>query len=432
MTRRRAPFALLSFIAAATLVATRAQAGTVTTETQGARSVRVFTPTKPASPLPMVVMLHGCTQDPNGFADATGMDAVAEENGFVVVYPEQPASVTPTKCWQWWETANQARDAGEPKQLADAISAIAAAKGVDAQRVYVAGLSAGGAMTTILGATYPDRVAAIGVVAGLEYKATTSFGGVLEASSKGGPDPNVQADAAIAAMGVGARAMPAIVFQGTNDSVVAKVNGEQVAAMWLGVAARALGAGAIDSPTPTSVTDGYPFTWSPHVVKAKAGASVVELYMIDGLGHAWPGGKAGGSYSDPKGPKASRALWKFFAGRTVAAPLDVAPPTPPAPGSSSSSSSSGGSTSGGSSSGGSSGSNEAPAPNTDDAPASTSDSGGCGVAARSNSGAGGLSALCLLALLAWRRRERTREQSTAMEFRACSCTSRRGARRTRR
>jgi poly(hydroxyalkanoate) depolymerase family esterase len=319
-------------------------------------------------------MLHGCTQDPNAFADAAEMDAIAEENGFVVIYPEQPASVTPTKCWQWWDTAHQSRDGGEPKELADATAAIGAAKGVDPQHVYVAGISAGGAMTSILGATYPDRFAAIGVVAGLEYKATTNFGGVLQASSQGGPDPATQADVMRAAMGTRARPVPAIVFQGTSDSVVAKVNGEQVAASWLGVGVRELGAQAIESPASTSVTDGYPFTWSPHVVKSKNGASIVELYMIDGLGHAWPGGKAGGSYSDPKGPKASRALWGFFKGRTIAAPLDVPAPKPPTVGASSSSS--GGTTS--SSSGGSSGDPTGTSPN-DDSSSTASDTGGCAV-----------------------------------------------------
>lgn len=394
-----AALALLSSVVAFPSVAHAA----VTTETHGPRSVRVFVPSKPTSPLSMVVMLHGCTQEPNGFADATQMDAVAEEKGFVAIYPEQPSSVTPTKCWQWWEPAHQARDGGEPKELADAVSAIAAAKGVDAQRVYVAGISAGGAMTTILGATYPDRFAAVGVVAGLEYKATTSFGGVLEASSKGGPDPSVQADLVYTGMGTRGRAVPAIVFHGTVDSVVAKVNGDQVAAMWLGVATRGLGPTAVAAGTPVSATAGYPFTWTPHVVKAK-GSSVVEHYVIEGLGHAWPGGKAGGSYSDAKGPNASQLIWAFFSGRTIAAPIDVAPPAPPT--SSSSSSSSGGATS---SSGGATSSGD-PAPEepvgSSGSSASTSE-GGCVVSRSSSSSSGPIAALALaIGVLVSRRRAR--------------------------
>lgn len=313
--------AALAIFAAATTSA----AGTVSSETHGTRTVRLFVPSKPASPLPMIVMLHGCTQDPAAFADATRMDDVAEENGFVVLYPEQPSSATPTRCWQWWDAAHQARAAGEPKELADLAKEVASARGVDAERIYVAGISAGGAMSVVLGATYPDRFTAIGVVAGLEYQAATSFGGVLGASSKGGPDPTKQGDLVFASMGARARVVPTLVMQGTADGVVAAVNGDQVAAQWRRVAARALGDDAIETTAPTTAEAGYPFTRTLHRNKAN-GASIVELFSVDGLGHAWPGGKSGGSYADPKGPDASRTLWSFFRGRTLSAPLDVGAP----------------------------------------------------------------------------------------------------------
>lgn len=385
------PFLLvLRFLCASVVISISltATAGTVTTETHGPRNVRVFVPAKPASPTPMILMLHGCTQDAASFADGTQMDAIAEENGFVVAYAEQPSSVTPTKCWQWWDTAHQSRDAGEPKELADAAAAIASAKGVDPDRVYVAGISAGGAMSTVMGATYPDRFAAVGVVAGLEYKATTSFGGVLSASSQGGPDPSTQGDLIFTGMAARARAVPAIVFQGTADSVVAKVNGDQVTAQWRRVAVRALGDAAVETSASASATAGYPFTWTPHVQKSN-GASIVEYYLVEDLGHAWPGGKNGGSYTDPKGPNASALLWSFFKGRKVSAPLDVAPPKAPT-----ASSSSGGTTSSSSSGGSSSGDPTVPPSSAESG--TTSEADGCAVAGGGGGSESGSSAIVVV------------------------------------
>jgi poly(hydroxyalkanoate) depolymerase family esterase len=308
-----------------------ASAGTVTVEQHFGRSVRVFVPTTPASPTPLVVMLHGCTQTAEGFADATQMDAIAETSGFVVAYPEQSSDTIATKCFRWYEPAHQARDAGEPKELADTTQAIAAAHGVDPERVYVAGLSAGAAMSVVLGATYPDRFTAIGVVAGIEYRGASSLSEAFTTSSNGGPDPDAQGVLAHAQMGARARAVPVFVVHGTADSVVAKVNGDQVTAQWLKTNTLVLGAGAIDPVVSQSGTAGYPFTRLVHKSKAN-GASVLEQYVVEGLGHAWPGGKGGGSYSDASGPNASALVWAFFKGRTRSAPLDVPPPVTPPPG----------------------------------------------------------------------------------------------------
>lgn len=301
-----------------------ASAGTVTVETHGGRSVRMFVPTKPASPASLVVMLHGCAQTGEQFADATQMDALAETEGFVVAYPEQSAQTISTKCFRWYEPAHQARDVGEPKDLADGTIEIVAAHGVDAERVYVAGISAGAAMAVILGATYPDRFTAIGVVAGIEYKGATSIGDAFTTTMSGGPSPDAQGALAFAAMGARARAVPTFVVHGTSDGIVAKVNGDQVAAQWLKTNTLVLGAGTIDPVAALTGNAGYPFT--RFVYRATGnGASVVEHYVVDGLGHAWPGGKDGGSYSDKRGPNASALVWGFFKGRTRAAPLDVPP-----------------------------------------------------------------------------------------------------------
>jgi poly(hydroxyalkanoate) depolymerase family esterase len=308
-----------------------ALAGTVTVEQQSGRNVRVFVPGKPATPTPLVVMLHGCTQTADAFADATQMDAIAEKEGFVVAYPEQSPDTISTRCFRWYESAHQARDAGEPKELADAALAVAKGHGVDPQRIYVAGISAGAAMSVILGATYPDRFVAIGVVAGVEYKGATTIAEGFSTASNGGPDPDAQGDLAHAAMGTRARVVPTFVVHGTSDGVLAKVNGDQVAAQWRRTNTLVLGDGAIEPVESIAGTAGYTFTHMVHRNKAN-GASVIEYYVVDNLGHAWPGGKDGGSYSDKSGPDASALLWGFFNGRTLSAPLDVAPiPVPDGP-----------------------------------------------------------------------------------------------------
>lgn len=305
-----------------------ASAGTVTVEQHAGRSVRVFVPTTPASPTSLVVMLHGCTQTGEQFADGTRMDAVAEANGFVVAYPEQSAETISTKCFRWYEPGHQARDAGEPKELSDGALEVAQAHGVDLERVYVAGISAGAAMAVILGATYPDRFTAIGVVAGIEYRGASNFSEAFTTTTSGGPDPDAQGVLAHTQMGPRARAVPTFVVHGTADGVVAKVNGDQVVKQWLKTNTLVLGAGAIDPVVSQPGTAGYAFTRLVYK-STTSGASVIEHYVISGMGHAWPGGKDGGSYSDAKGPDASTLMWGFFKGRTRTAPLDVPPVVDP-------------------------------------------------------------------------------------------------------
>ncbi len=355
-------------------------AGKVTHETIGGRTVRVYAPEQAAEPRALVVMLHGCTQDADGFADATRMDEVAAQEGFVVAYPEQTSKQALNACWQWWDPAHQKRDAGEPKELAAIADAVAQAHGADRDHVYVAGISAGGAMSVVLGATYPDRFAAIGVVAGLEYRAASSLSGVLSASSGGGPDPATQGELAHEAMGSAARVVPVMVIHGDADGVVAPVNGEQVAAQWLRTNELVLGEGAIAPPTTETGTAGYPFTREIHA-SGKTGGSVVERIVVSGLGHAWPGGRDGGSFSDAKGPDASRTLWRFFSARTLTAPIPDGPTPPPAAG-------------------------ETPGASSPSSPAPTSESGGDGGCSSSGRHSHPAWAIAVVALVAARLRRR--------------------------
>jgi len=206
--------------------------------------------------------------------------------------------------------ADQARGGGEPQLLADIVADIGHDYTVDPQRVFAAGLSAGAAMAVILGATYPDVFAAIGVHSGLEYEAATDETSALTASESGGPSPTTQGDLAFTAMGAQARSVPVIVFQGDDDAVVNVANGQQVVSQWdetdtralatVGPAVSTMGSGGGKTFTLTTYADGT------------AGKSLLELYVVHGLGHAWSGGSSAGSYTDPDAPDATSLIWQFF------------------------------------------------------------------------------------------------------------------------
>lgn len=304
----------------------------------GTRSYRLWVPPNydPAVPTPLVMVLHGCTQNPNDIAAGTQFNALADSETFLVVYPEQPSSANFRNCWNWFETANQSRGAGEPAILAAIVADVGAAYTVDANRTFVTGISAGGAMAVVMGATYPDIFRAVGEVAGVEYKAGTDLTSGVLSLTQGGPDPNRQGRLAYEAMGSAARRVPVIVFHGTDDRTVYPINADQVLTQWAQTndyvddgsdndtvddIADATGRGQVAngrSYTRYSYDDG-------------AGDLLLEKWIVDGMGHAWPGGSTAGSYTDPAGPDATGEMWHFFLESTGSAtPLPTATATPPA------------------------------------------------------------------------------------------------------
>lgn len=259
--------------------------------------------------MPLVVLLHGCRQTAAEFAAATRFTATADRNGFVLALPHQEQRHHLQRCWRWYEIAHQHRGRGEPAALAAIVAQVVAEDvrwRIDPRRVYVAGLSAGGAMALTLAATYPDVFAAAGVHSAPAYRSATGAAGALPAMAgrTGAPAPIAGDSAAMA---------PTVVVQGSADPVVRASNGDHVADQWLAYRAAA---GPAASPVSRSRTttgrtrDGRAYTtvrWY-----GARGRKVLEYWRVDGLGHAWSGGRDGGSFSDPRGPRAATLMWQFF------------------------------------------------------------------------------------------------------------------------
>lgn len=264
----------------------------------GAREYRLYIPaSRPAGPVPLVVMLHGCTQTPDDFAAGTRMNAWAERRGVLVAYPAQPPSANAQRCWNWFSPGDQRRGAGEPAILAGLAREVARREGGDPRRVFVAGLSAGGAAAAVLGQTYPEVFAAVGVHSGLACGAARDVPSAFAAMKGQGGDG-----------GWGGRAVRAIVFHADRDTTVHPVNGDRVAAQALGGGA----GGGLRRDTERGQAPGGGRRWTRTRHLDAAGRAVLEQWVVEGAGHAWSGGSPDGSHTDPLGPDASREMLRFF------------------------------------------------------------------------------------------------------------------------
>ena len=273
--------------------------------------------------LPMVVMLHGCTQDPDDFAAGTGMNEQAREQGFFVLYPEQSQDANPSRCWNWFKHKHQQRGSGEPALLAAMTETVMKKHGIDPRRVYIAGLSAGGAMAAIVAAAYPEIFAAIGVHSGLPGGSASNLPEALAVMKSGVAGAALHAGAnrvgtPRAAAVQQQTTVPTIVFHGDQDRTVHPRNGEQVIAAVLGSAAGAAGASQALPAGSLRVEQGVSlrgrrYTRSTH--HDDRGNPLAEHWLVHGAGHAWSGGDAKGSYTDAKGPDATREMLRFFFGQ---------------------------------------------------------------------------------------------------------------------
>jgi poly(hydroxyalkanoate) depolymerase family esterase len=274
----------------------------------GSRAYKLYVPSGyQGQTLPLVVMLHGCTQSPDDFAAGTRMNALAEERICLVVYPEQAASANAQRCWNWFSPDDQQRDRGEPSLIAGITRQIMRDYPVDPQCVYVAGLSAGGAAAVIMGATYPDLYAAIGVHSGLAYGAASDLPSAFAAMRQGG-GAVVERGSSGAPAGGQRRLVPTIVFHGDRDGTVHSCNGDRVIAQARAAAPVGL------QPTATvergQVPGGRAYRRTLHA--DADGQAILEQWVIHGAGHAWSGGSSAGSYTDPQGPDAAREMLRFF------------------------------------------------------------------------------------------------------------------------
>ncbi|MDO9383088.1 MAG: PHB depolymerase family esterase [Hyphomicrobiaceae bacterium] len=266
----------------------------------GGRRYKVYVPARRDEPLRgMIVMLHGCQQNADDFAVGTDMNAVAEKHNFIVAYPQQETSSNAAACWNWFMRAHQLRDRGEPASIAAITRTLIAEFNVPSARVFVAGLSAGGAMAAVLAETYPDVYAAAGIHSGLAYGSATD---VMSAFSVMRGD-NQPTPAARGNNGAGAARL--IIFQGSADATVHPSNAQRLVngsadASW--------------NTTETPAVDCNGRAVVRQIFEDQTGSARIEVWRIEGAGHAWSGGNASGSFADPKGPSASDEMVRFFFG----------------------------------------------------------------------------------------------------------------------
>jgi poly(hydroxyalkanoate) depolymerase family esterase len=347
-------------------VAATAATGTLSTGDSatpaGTQHYQLYVPStyQPGVAMPLVVALHGCTQSADGFRRLTRWDALAEAKGFIVLFPEQDSNANRFKCWNFFQDAHMHRGSGEPAKIAGVTADVASHYAVDPAKIYVTGLSAGGAMASVMGATYPDLFAAIGIGSGCEYAATAACAGYQSA------DPAQAGRQAYAEMGTHARVMPFIAFQGDADKTVPPVNADQLVKQWLTTDDLAddgqLNNSVRQSPSSTTAGSGFPSGGSPgggssgggsptagypaglpswakylpwgtssggsgatstsggssketYTVRkySDAGRSeIAQYWTVHGMSHAWSGGDASQQYSDPGGPDETAAMYAFF------------------------------------------------------------------------------------------------------------------------
>ena len=276
-------------------------------------------PNQGGKALPLIVMLHGCTQNPDDFATGTAMNTRACEQGFFVLYPEQPQEANPSRCWNWFKHNHQQRGRGEPALLASLTQAVMRQHDMDARRIYVAGLSAGGAMAAIVAQAYPELFAAVGVHSGLPNGSASNVAEALMVMQSGKiqfitPAKAARASAAPKAPLQPKIPIPTIVFHGDQDQTVHPRNGEQVIAAAL---AGAAGADPRGNFPPGSMRveqgvspQGRRYTRSTQ--HGDQGQTLTEHWLVHGAGHAWSGGHGQGSYTDATGPDATREMLRFF------------------------------------------------------------------------------------------------------------------------
>ncbi len=274
----------------------------------GARDFDGYVPSsyRPGVPMPLLVALHGCTEASGHLGWASGLTDLAEQRGFIVVYPDQALAANPGQCWNWMLPGDQSRGFGEPAIIAGITGWVRSHYTVDPRRIYVTGISAGANMSVIMAATYPDIYAAAGVVAGCEYKCDVTQ--LISADTQG--------QRAYQAMGSRRRPVPIINFQGTEDLVVQPSMSDRLIGQWAQTNDLAMDGGLddgdIDAVADHVIVGTVPGgrTYTHELFVTTGGVVLMERYLVHGAGHSWPGGQ--GVFGDEGGPDASALQWDFF------------------------------------------------------------------------------------------------------------------------
>jgi poly(hydroxyalkanoate) depolymerase family esterase len=256
--------------------------------------------------MPLVVMLHGCTQSIDEFAEGTRMNVLADRFGFAVVYPEQSKHVHSHRCWHWYDAGDSAGGA-EARAVVSLVDALVAQHGFDSERVYVAGISAGAGLTALLAVTYPDHFAAVALHSGPAFGEARSGITAMDVMRRGARrEPAELVDeAANVAQYPG---MPAIIVHGDADHVVAPINADQLAMQFLRLNRIVDEKGARKSGEVREDRKGGVMTRD----YLRGGRRVVRLCRVQGLAHAWAGGDDAVPFHSAKGPDASALIWEFF------------------------------------------------------------------------------------------------------------------------
>jgi poly(hydroxyalkanoate) depolymerase family esterase len=253
-----------------------------------------------AQRMPLIVLLHGCKQDALDFSHGTAMNMLAEQHHAMVLYPEQTTSGNAMRCWNWFEPSHQKAGRGEPGMIAALTQKTIAQHNADPARIYVAGLSAGGAMAAVVAGLYPDLFAAVGVHSGLAAGAAQDVMSAFSAMRSG-------------AKGHKTAALPTIVFHGTADTTVNPDNSEFITDAALNAfKAAGLSLKKSNSKLDSKSSTNHPEQTERTVYNNASGTPYVESWRITAGPHAWSGGNAQGSFTDPDGPDASKAMLAFF------------------------------------------------------------------------------------------------------------------------
>ena len=270
----------------------------------GSRNYKLYVPSSYAgTPVPLVVMLHGCTQGPDDFAIGTRANRWAESRGCLVAYPEQMQRANSHRCWNWFRPQDQSAGRGEPELVAGITKQVIDTYAIDARRVYVAGMSAGGAMAAIVGQAYPELFTAIGIHSGVPAGAAHNLTTALAVMKTG--------KSQLAPLAIG-RALPLIVLHGDADRTVHPENAAQLIEQAIETQQRISPGSPLQSRVQTSEATEASHAYRRTTYSTENGTSMIEYWQIQGAGHAWSGGNAAGSHTDERGPDATRVMFEFF------------------------------------------------------------------------------------------------------------------------